>query len=179
MTNESASDARPKGTTKRTKQRPFTERPAVLEPGARIGAWTTVSIDRLTKRAVCLCASSRRLATESTSPSCKNGDVAATSPTKLARPSEFTISRRSEFASRPELTKQIGHPPQDWPVAALKELGDNALDDAERAGVAPVIAITLDEEKETLTFPQPVKLGPRITAWRVEDIRDLIERLGR
>lgn len=25
-------------------------------------------------------------------------------------------------------------------------------------------------------FPQPVKLGERITAWRVEDIRALIER---
>jgi prophage regulatory protein len=25
-------------------------------------------------------------------------------------------------------------------------------------------------------YPQPVKLGPRITAWRVEDIRELIER---
>lgn len=25
-------------------------------------------------------------------------------------------------------------------------------------------------------FPRPVKLGPRITAWRVEDIRRLIER---
>lgn len=24
-------------------------------------------------------------------------------------------------------------------------------------------------------FPKPVKLGPRITAWRVEDIRTLIE----
>jgi len=24
-------------------------------------------------------------------------------------------------------------------------------------------------------FPQPVKLGPRITAWRVEDIRALIK----
>jgi len=28
-------------------------------------------------------------------------------------------------------------------------------------------------------YPQPVKLGPRITAWRVEDIRALIERPGR
>lgn len=27
-------------------------------------------------------------------------------------------------------------------------------------------------------FPQPVKLGPRTTAWRVEDIRALIERLA-
>lgn len=25
-------------------------------------------------------------------------------------------------------------------------------------------------------YPKPVKLGPRITAWRVEDIRELIER---
>ncbi len=25
-------------------------------------------------------------------------------------------------------------------------------------------------------FPSPVKLGPRITVWRVEDIRTLIER---
>ena len=28
-------------------------------------------------------------------------------------------------------------------------------------------------------YPQPVRtLGPRITAWKVEDIRDLIERAG-
>ena len=27
-------------------------------------------------------------------------------------------------------------------------------------------------------FPKPVKLGPRTTAWRVEDIRALIARLG-
>jgi prophage regulatory protein len=25
-------------------------------------------------------------------------------------------------------------------------------------------------------FPKPVKLGPRITAWRVEDIRELIAK---
>ncbi|NJD05589.1 MAG: AlpA family phage regulatory protein [Methylococcaceae bacterium] len=25
-------------------------------------------------------------------------------------------------------------------------------------------------------YPKPVKLGPRITAWRVEDIRSLIKR---
>ena len=27
-------------------------------------------------------------------------------------------------------------------------------------------------------FPQPVKLGPKITAWRVEDIRALIASLN-
>lgn len=25
-------------------------------------------------------------------------------------------------------------------------------------------------------YPKPVKLGPRITAWRIEDIRELISR---
>jgi prophage regulatory protein len=28
-------------------------------------------------------------------------------------------------------------------------------------------------------FPKPVKLGPKTTAWRVEDIRGLIDRLSR
>lgn len=27
-------------------------------------------------------------------------------------------------------------------------------------------------------FPQPVKLATRITAWRVEDIRALVEKMG-
>ncbi|PIZ31038.1 MAG: transcriptional regulator [Alphaproteobacteria bacterium CG_4_10_14_0_8_um_filter_53_9] len=27
-------------------------------------------------------------------------------------------------------------------------------------------------------YPQPVKLGPRITAWRVEDIRELLARVS-
>lgn len=27
-------------------------------------------------------------------------------------------------------------------------------------------------------YPQPVKLGPRTTAWKVEDIRELIAKLG-
>jgi prophage regulatory protein len=32
---------------------------------------------------------------------------------------------------------------------------------------------------KTGRFPQPVKLGGRITAWRVEDIHRLIEDLGK
>lgn len=27
-------------------------------------------------------------------------------------------------------------------------------------------------------YPKPVKLGEKTTAWKVEDIRDLIERMG-
>jgi prophage regulatory protein len=27
-------------------------------------------------------------------------------------------------------------------------------------------------------FPKPIKIGPAITAWRVEDIRELVRKLG-
>ena len=32
---------------------------------------------------------------------------------------------------------------------------------------------------KTGRFPKPVKLGPRTTAWKAEDIAVLLERLGR
>jgi DNA topoisomerase VI subunit B len=80
---------------------------------------------------------------------CKNLTVATKSPTKLgivlAR-STFVTSRLADFASREELTRQIGHAPASWPVVILKELVDNALDECERAGVAPVITITVDAD---------------------------------
>lgn len=45
--------------------------------------------------------------------------------------------------------------------------------------IFPFSSATLWRKVKAGTFPQPVKLGPRITAWRVEDIRGLIEHLGR
>jgi prophage regulatory protein len=45
--------------------------------------------------------------------------------------------------------------------------------------IFPFSSATLWRKVKAGTFPKPVKLGPRITAWRVEDIRALIERLGR
>ena len=44
--------------------------------------------------------------------------------------------------------------------------------------VIPVGRSTWWEGVRTGKFPRPVKLSPRVTAWRVEDIRRLIERLG-
>jgi len=44
------------------------------------------------------------------------------------------------------------------------------------AGPIPVGKSTWWEGVRTGRFPQPVKLGPRVTAWRVEDIRALIDR---
>jgi predicted DNA-binding transcriptional regulator AlpA len=42
--------------------------------------------------------------------------------------------------------------------------------------VIPVSPSTWWDGVKKGRFPQPVKLGPKITAWRVEDIRALIER---
>jgi hypothetical protein len=41
--------------------------------------------------------------------------------------------------------------------------------------IIPVCKTTWWEGVKTGRFPKPVKLGPRVTAWRVEDIRALIE----
>jgi DNA topoisomerase VI subunit B len=62
----------------------------------------------------------------------------------------FTVSRLAEFVSESELVKQIGHPVADWPLVILKELVDNALDEAEEAGVPPVIEISVDEDSITV-----------------------------
>ncbi|HAT6936577.1 TPA: AlpA family phage regulatory protein [Legionella pneumophila] len=41
--------------------------------------------------------------------------------------------------------------------------------------IIPVGKSTWWEGVRSGRYPKPVKLGPRITAWRVEDIRKLIE----
>ena len=42
-------------------------------------------------------------------------------------------------------------------------------------GPIPVSKSTWWAGIKTGRYPKPVKLGPRITAWRVEDIRSIIE----
>jgi prophage regulatory protein len=43
-------------------------------------------------------------------------------------------------------------------------------------GPIPVSKSTWWEGVRSGRYPKPVKLGPRITAWRVEDLRALIEQ---
>jgi prophage regulatory protein len=45
-------------------------------------------------------------------------------------------------------------------------------------GVLPLGPTTWWSGVKDGRFPKPVKLGPRITAWRVEDIRELIDKLS-
>jgi DNA topoisomerase VI subunit B len=56
----------------------------------------------------------------------------------------FSTSRLAEFASISEMEKQTGQPVGNWLLVIIKELCDNALDEMEGAGVAPVIEIAVD-----------------------------------
>ena len=58
----------------------------------------------------------------------------------------FVSSRMLEFFDKKELTMQIGHGVEDWPMALLKELIDNALDACEVAGVAPQIDVVIEKD---------------------------------
>jgi hypothetical protein len=47
-----------------------------------------------------------------------------------------------------------------------------------KRGIPPIVPIGKTawwEGVRSGRFPKPIKLGPRITVWRVEDIRNLIE----
>lgn len=46
------------------------------------------------------------------------------------------------------------------------------------AGPIPVGKTCWWEGVKSGRFPRPVKLGPRVTAWRVEDIRELIRSIS-
>jgi len=50
-----------------------------------------------------------------------------------------------DFCSERELTKQIGHATDRWPLVILKELTDNAIDAAEESGIAPTIRIEVTD----------------------------------
>src|SRR6516165_7246125 len=58
----------------------------------------------------------------------------------------FQTSRLLDFCNRKELIAQTGHQPDAWPLVALKELLDNALDAAEDASVPPGVNVTVNEQ---------------------------------
>ena len=59
----------------------------------------------------------------------------------------FSTSRLLEFFTEKELQMQIGFGRQVWPMALTKELIDNALDACETAGIAPGIAVSLENDQ--------------------------------
>lgn len=58
----------------------------------------------------------------------------------------------------------------------LSQIVGNPKADPPIPPIYPVSASTWWAGVRVGRFPKPVKLGPRTTAWRVQDIRALIER---
>lgn len=61
-------------------------------------------------------------------------------------------------------------------INSLPETGFMRLPEILR--IFPVGKSTWWAKVKSGEYPQPVKLGPRITAWRVEDIRELLARVS-
>ena len=85
----------------------------------------------------------------------------------------FTTSRLLEFCTVAELTKLVGAPPEVWPLVAVKELVDNALDACEEAGIAPEITIAVSTENGTLYVADN---GPGIAPETVTNLLDFHQK---
>lgn len=109
---------------------------------------------------------------ESTQPDAKEKRMRQ--PARLARVA-FRTSRFLEFVGRRELTAQIGHAVEEWPLVILKELVDNALDGAEEAEVAPSVSIAVDTDVGTIMVSDN---GPGIAASTIADIVDYTVRVS-
>lgn len=83
------------------------------------------------------------------------------------------IDRSMEFFTEKELSMQVGHGRQDWPIAILKELIDNALDACESAGIKPEVTIEIGEN-----FFAVQDNGPGIPAATVEQSLDYTKRVS-
>ena len=85
----------------------------------------------------------------------------------------FKTSRLMDFFSRKELTAQVGHPERDWPLVAIKELVDNALDACEEAETEPVIHVTVDDHGIEVTDN-----GPGLPGCAIDAILDFSVRVS-
>jgi len=87
----------------------------------------------------------------------------------------FKTSRLLDFVGRRELTAQIGHGVEQWPLVVLKELVDNALDAAEEAGRSPEITIGVTTDPGTITIADN---GPGLAPETIVDILDYTVRVS-
>jgi len=91
----------------------------------------------------------------------------------------FQTSRSLDFCSASQLTIETGHAPEHWPLVILKELLDNALDEAEEAGVAPEITVCvragMSDRSDAIVITDN---GRGIPAEVVDDILDYTVRVS-
>jgi len=74
----------------------------------------------------------------------------------------FSNSRLAEFASQQGLTSAIGYGPDEWPFYIVKELIDNALDDAEEHTAAPSINVEITQDRRIIVADQGSGLSVKI-----------------
>ena len=94
---------------------------------------------------------------------------------KLLQRVAFKTARLGEFVGRRELTAQIGHPPDEWPLVLLKEALDNSLDACEEARVAPELTVDVATTPAAITVTDN---GPGIASKTVRDILDYSSRVS-
>jgi DNA topoisomerase VI subunit B len=80
-----------------------------------------------------------------------------------------------DFLGRRELTAQIGHQPELWPLVVLKELLDNSLDACEEAEIGPEIAIAVSTQRGAAKI-SIADNGSGLAAETVSDILDYSTR---
>lgn len=66
---------------------------------------------------------------------------------------------------------------KDFPDIGFLRLSQ-ILGSAKNPPIIPVSKSTWFAGIKTGLFPKPVKLGPRTSAWRVDDLRAFIEKVG-
>jgi DNA topoisomerase VI subunit B len=100
-------------------------------------------------------------------------DHSSKNPVPVLNRTPFRTSRLLDFVSRKELIAQTGHHPDAWPLVAIKEMLDNALDACEDARVSPKITVRVDEDGIEVRDN-----GPGIPADVVEGVLDFAIRVS-
>jgi DNA topoisomerase VI subunit B len=85
----------------------------------------------------------------------------------------FEISRELEFFDEKELTMQIGHEKESWPICVLKEVIDNGLDACETAGIPPEIEVMADADSLSIWDN-----GPGIPTRTLKKSLDYLKRVS-
>lgn len=105
-------------------------------------------------------------------------DLPSARPAKVPHRLErvaFRTPRFIDFVGQRELTAQIGHPPEHWPITTLKELCDNAIDACEETQIGPEITVDVSTATGVIAVSDN---GPGLPPETVRDILDYSARVS-
>ena len=85
------------------------------------------------------------------------------------------MKQESQYVKKNERSTSNSNPLPEAGLVRLKQILGDPKAKPPIPAVFPVSKSTWWAGVKSGRYPQPVKLGPRITAWRVDDIRKLID----